>query len=93
MNQPYYYETLFTWFLSRDLTNDHPRLLPMTEEKQDISNASKESWQLFFEDNIHRFDGVGFPCGECYRCYHYYCKDIKNSMTPESDYTTNINKF
>ena len=55
MKHPLFYQTYATWLLERDLTGFDPRKIPMTEAKRDMINASKESWQLFFEEYIHMF--------------------------------------
>jgi len=74
MEHKLFYQTLFTWFLDVDLKDFNPRDIPKTEAKQDMIHASKESWQLFFEDYIDYFKGDGWIASSCYSEYQEYCK-------------------
>jgi phage/plasmid-associated DNA primase len=75
MKHELFYPTLFTWFLNRDISKRDLREIPVTEAKEDMLQASKESWQLFFEDNIDEFvEGDGYVSKSCYEDYQDYCK-------------------
>jgi hypothetical protein len=82
MKQELFYPTLFTWFLNRVIKRNL-REIPVTEAKQDLLQASKESWQLFFEDNIEEFvERDGYVSKDCYADYQEYCKT--NGYAPYS---------
>jgi hypothetical protein len=75
MKHELFYVTLFTWFLNRNIEKFNPRTFPVTEAKEDMLHASKESWQLFFEDNIVDFvEGDGYVSKDCYADYQAYCR-------------------
>jgi hypothetical protein len=54
-NTPNFYNNLFSYFKNYNISNYNPRIIPITEMKTQMIDAFKESWQLFFEDNIFRF--------------------------------------
>jgi hypothetical protein len=83
MEHELFYQTLFTWFLNRDIRKRNFRAIPETEAKQDMLEASKESWQHFFDDNINEFvEGDGYVSKDCYADYQTYCQD--NGYAPYS---------
>ena len=47
----------------------------MTETKQEMINASKDIFELFFEENIGRFEGDGWISKDCYSHYTEFCKE------------------
>ena len=66
MKHPLFYQTLDAWFRSADKMDEfNPREIPETEAKEDIIHASKESWQLFFEENIEEFTDDGYISKDC----------------------------
>jgi hypothetical protein len=50
-----FYNELYNFFINRDLTDFNTRLIPITDIKNDMIESCKESWLLFFEDNISKF--------------------------------------
>jgi hypothetical protein len=52
--QEFYY-TLYNCLISRDLNNFNARIIPITDIKNDMIESCKESWLLFFEDNLSKF--------------------------------------
>jgi hypothetical protein len=44
---PDFISNLYAFFLYRDIRKYQPRLIPVTETKTEMINASKESWELF----------------------------------------------
>jgi hypothetical protein len=49
------YYTLYNFFINRDIANFNPRIIPIRDIKNDMIESYKESWLLFFEDNISKF--------------------------------------
>lgn len=77
---------LYNYFLCNDISGYHPRNIVMTETKSDMINASKESWELFFEENIDKFIGDGYVSKDCYIDYTEYCK-LNGYTSPLSNKT------
>jgi hypothetical protein len=80
IKQELFTATLGTYLLQeRNLDKFNPRDFPMTEAKEDMIHASKESWQLFFEENIEEFvvgnEGDGYVSKKCYEDYRQYCTE------------------
>ena len=76
-----FYEHLFTYFMRDvDMTDFNPHQPPMTEEKKEIQNASKNSFELFFEENYD------LTMNEITMrdLYVYYCDHV-NSLTPRKN--------
>jgi hypothetical protein len=51
LNKAFTHE-LYNFFINRYLTDFNARLIPITDIKNDLIESCKESWLLFFEDNI-----------------------------------------
>ena len=66
---------LFTFFLHRDISKYQPRMIPMTSTKQEMINASKDSYELFFDEYIDRFDGDGWISKDAYEHYKQFCSE------------------
>ena len=75
LDQPGFMQNLFTFFLHRDLSKFHPRMIPMTETKKEMIQASKDSFELFFEEYIDKFTGDGWVSKDCYAEYKKFCED------------------
>jgi hypothetical protein len=43
------------FFINRDLTDFNARVISITDIKNNMIESCKESWFLFFEDNISKF--------------------------------------
>jgi hypothetical protein len=60
--------------MSRDFTDFNARMIAITDIKNNIIESCKESWLLFFEDNISKFM-KRYPCKLAYLDYIKFCKD------------------
>jgi hypothetical protein len=69
-----FYNELYNYFISRDITDFNPRLIPITDIKNDMTESCKEFWLLFFEDNISKFM-KRYPRKLAYFDYVKFCKD------------------
>lgn len=67
-----FYDNLLTFFMQRDISTFNPRLIPMTEAKENLLEASKDKYQLFYEENKEEFD-KGYNCALAYYGYCNYC--------------------
>jgi hypothetical protein len=69
-----FYNELYNFFIDRDLTDFNARIIPITGIKNDMIESFKESWLLFFEDNISKFYNR-YLCKLAYNYYIKFCKD------------------
>jgi hypothetical protein len=69
-----FYNELYNYFINRDLTDFNPRSIPITDIKNDMIESCKESWLLFFEDNISKFMKK-YQRKLAYFDYVKFCKD------------------
>jgi putative DNA primase/helicase len=94
MKHELFFPTLFTLFMDIDIEKFQLENVPMTEAKEDIIEASKPSWQLFFEENIDEFvEGDGYVSKDCYADYQLYCKSSGYSPFSVVKFGTNIKKY
>jgi hypothetical protein len=71
-----FYNNLFSYFKNYDISKYNPRVIPILEMKKEMMDACKESWQLFFEDNILKLkDKYNSP--PAYLNYCNYCENEK----------------
>jgi hypothetical protein len=71
-----FYNKLLSYFKNYNKSNYNPRIIPISEMKIEMMDACKESWQLFFEDNIFKFtDKNNSPTA--YLDYCTYCENEK----------------
>ena len=47
----------------------------MTDVKKEMIQASKDSFELFFEEHIDKFNGDGWISKDCYAAYRKFCED------------------
>jgi hypothetical protein len=60
--------------MSKDLNEFNARIIPIIEIKNDMIDNCKESWLLFFEDNISKFM-KRYPKKLACNDYITFCKD------------------
>jgi hypothetical protein len=60
--------------MSRDLNHFKDRIIPITDINNDMIEGCKESWLMFFEDNISKFYDR-YNCKLAYIDYVKFCKD------------------
>ena len=87
-----FYENLYTYFMRRDISKFNPRIMPDSEAKDDIINASKSSYELFIQDKIHRFI-EGFDCSVSFGEYKIWAKDNGFMSCNVKTYGLNIKQF
>ena len=61
--------------MNRDISNFNPRDIPDTEEKRDLIEANKSSYQMFYEEYEEQFK-YGWNCKDCYRKYADFARDM-----------------
>ena len=69
-----FYNTLFTFFMNRDISEFNPRNIPDTVERQDLIETNKTSYEMFYEENEDQFK-EGWPTNHCYYEYARWAKD------------------
>ena len=60
---PEFYSHLLTYFINRDITEFNPRIIPLTEAKQDLIEASRSPVELFICDHYNELC-KGMLCSE-----------------------------
>ena len=68
------FDNLFTYYMKLDLTDYKRTEIINTEDKDDIIEASKASYELFFDENSELFKD-GWVCNDAYRNYKRYCEE------------------
>ena len=69
-----FYNNLFTFFMKRDLSKFNLRKLPITEEKEELLEVNKSSYELFVEEHEEEFK-LGWICKGCYLEYVRFAKE------------------
>jgi hypothetical protein len=67
-----FYINLFRYFLKYDISFFNLRIILMTHMKYEIMEACKESWLLFFKDNIDNFKDK-YNVKNAYKDYIEFC--------------------
>ena len=94
MKHPQFYESLWTWLvITEGMDEFNPRVIPETEAKTDMIQASKESWQLFFEENINSFSGDGYLSKDCYIDYSEFCETYGYAPFSNTKFGIRIKRF
>ena len=76
------------------MTEFDPRKIPMTEAKCVMINASKESWQLFFEEYMYVFgNGDGYLSKDCYSDYQSFCKEYGYAPYSQTKFGIKIKRY
>jgi hypothetical protein len=72
-DKPLFYQQSFCYLKNEaELSRFNPRIMPITDIKNEIMNAYNESWLLLFEEKIERFI-KGYEMKKVYRDYKKYC--------------------
>ncbi|OHS94435.1 hypothetical protein TRFO_39364 [Tritrichomonas foetus] len=66
---PEFYSNLLGFFLQQDLSEFNPRVIPMTEAKKAMMEATVSSVKLFLADNFFDFSKRGVPPSESWSMY------------------------
>lgn len=75
INSNGFYENLFTYLSSRNISKWNKRKIPETELRNDIIDACKENWLLFFEEYVDKFYDKGYLTKDCYSDYRLFCEE------------------
>ena len=89
-----FYNNLFTFFMNRDVSKFNPSKIPMTQEREDLIEASKSSYQLFYEEYEEAFnDDEGWACTSCYQAYVRYCKENNYCVCAANTFGAKMHDF
>jgi hypothetical protein len=69
-----FYQTLFTYFMTRDVSKFRARKFPQTQERKDIIEDNKPPYELFIIDMLERFHN-GIETQTAYELYNKFCLD------------------
>ena len=70
-----FYDALFSFFMNRDISGFNPRAIPETEEKKELIEFNKSSYEMFFEEREEEFER-GWICSDCYRAYAEWAREM-----------------
>ena len=91
LTNPEFYENLFTFFMMQDLSNINLRMIPETEAKETIQEASMTSYELFIREN---YDCINDKTGpELFDMYNSFIKQNRFNECSSSTFITNIKPF
>ena len=88
---PEFYENLFTFFMTLDISKVNLRKIPNSEAKELIKEASMSSYELFVREHYDRIKNITGPA-----LFNMYCQFVeKNKFNTCSSRTfvTNIKQF
>ena len=63
---------IFTFFMKRDISGFNPRIIPMTQAKNDVLEANKSPVEQYIESTVDRFNEQGENCEDYYQAYRQY---------------------
>ena len=86
-----FYQHLFTFFFSRDITKVNLRKIPHTQAKEDIVEASKNSVELFIDDNWRFIEKKTGPA--LYDAYSSYCNRFGYQPMANRTFVTHLKTF
>lgn len=88
---PEFYENLFTFFMTLDISKTNLRMIPNTDAKEDIIEASASSYELFARDNYKEIQDITGP-----NLFNMYCQYVKINHFKECSsrtFISNIKQF
>lgn len=87
-----FYNNLFTFFMKRDISKFNLRKIPMTQEREDLIEASKSSYQLFYEEYSESFVD-GWVCSNCYQAYVRFAKENNFCVCASNTFGAKMREF
>ena len=91
LTNPEFYENLFTFFMMQDISKVNLRMIPETEAKTTIQEASMSSYELFVRENYDLINGRTGP--ELFELYNEFIKQNRFSECSSRTFITNIQTF
>jgi hypothetical protein len=86
-----FYDHLFTYFMEMDLTGFNHRVLPMTEAKKDIVDASKNSYELFLESRYDQIVDITGP--DLFNMFDEWREKNKFTSCTSRTFSSNFKRF
>lgn len=86
-----FYQHLFTFFMTMDINGYNLRMIPETEAKNDIQEASMSSYELFIREHYEEINGKTGP--ELFEMYCKYAEKNKYQQCSNRTFITNIKQF
>ena len=65
----------------------------MTQEREELMEASKSSYQLFYEEFMEAFDDEGWICKDCYQAYVRFAKENNYCVCASNTFGVKIRDF
>ena len=91
LTNPEFYENLFTFFMLQDISNVNLRMIPETEAKTTIQEASMTSYELFVRENYDLINGKTGP--ELFEMYNEFIKQNRFNECSSRTFITNLQAF
>jgi len=88
---PEFYENLFTFFMTLDISKDNLRRIPATEAREVIREASMTSYEIFVRDNYDKI--VDLPSDKFFGMYCKFVEDNKYQQCSSRTFIANVSKF
>ena len=88
---PEFYENLFTFFMMTDISKTELRMIPKTDAKDDIKEASMSSYELFARDNYEQLSNVTGP--DMFQMYCTFVEQNKFQSCSSRTFISNIKAF
>lgn len=88
---PEFYENLFTFFMTLDISKSNLRKIPNTEAKERIKEASMSSYELFAREFYEEINNLTGP-----EMFNLYCEFIEKNKFKECSsrtFISNIKRF
>ena len=88
---PEFYENLFTFFMTLDISKTNLRKLPATDAKSDIIEASMSSYELFAREYFEEIKNITGP--DLFNLYCQFVEHNKFQSCSSRTFIANIKRF
>ena len=88
---PEFYENLFTFFMLMDVSKTNLRVLPNSDAKENIKEASMSSYEIFARDNYKKIKNITGP--DLFNLYCDFVEKNKFNSCSSRTFIANMKKF
>lgn len=94
LQNPQFYENLFRFFAQRNISNWKRKVLPMTEAKKDITEASQSSYKTFISYHKSKFMEKDEWCADvAHETYNTWAKDHEYKPCTPTKFGIEMRKY
>jgi hypothetical protein len=87
-----FYQNLFSFFMTRDISTFDPRKIPQTQAKEEMKQATRSQIEVFIQHR-RKFFVDGYPCQQSYNDFVVFCHNNHFSVVSLTTYGTQIKRF